>query len=62
MGAAFLAGLAVGFWKSLEELETTWTRGGSFEPKIGEAERASELGRWAEAVKRSRGWNEETAR
>jgi glycerol kinase len=62
MGAAFLAGLGVGFWKSLEELETTWTRGGSFEPKITEAERATELGRWAEAVTRSRGWNAEVTR
>jgi glycerol kinase len=57
MGAAFLAGLGVGFWKSLEELETTWTRGANFEPQIGEAERAGELGRWVEAVKRSRGWS-----
>jgi glycerol kinase len=62
MGAAFLAGLGSGFWTGLEELEKTWTRGGSFEPKLGEAERATELGRWAEAVKRSRAWNEETER
>jgi glycerol kinase len=61
MGAAFLAGLGVGLW-SMEALEKTWARGGSFAPAMPEAERAVQLGRWKEAVARSRGWNQEAAR
>jgi glycerol kinase len=61
MGAAFLAGLGCGVW-SMEALEKTWARGGSFAPAMPEAERAVQLGRWKEAVARSRGWNQEAAR
>ncbi len=46
----------------MEALEKTWARGGSFVPAMPEAERAEQLGRWEEAVARSRGWNQETAR
>ena len=59
MGAAFLAGLGCGYWKSLAELEARWSRGASFTPAIGEAERETQLTRWREAVKRSLRWSED---
>jgi glycerol kinase len=58
MGAAFLAGLGSGFWKSLEEVESSWTEGRSFKPSIAGAAREVQLGRWKEAVSRSRHWDE----
>lgn len=62
MGAAFLAGLGCGYWKSAGELEDRWTRGESFTPSITESARKLKLERWREAVGRSRHWNrEETA-
>ena len=59
MGAAFLAGLGCGYWKSVAELEARWSRGESFTPAIGEAERETQLTRWREAVKRSLHWSED---
>jgi glycerol kinase len=58
MGAAFLAGLGSGFWKSLEELASRWTEGGSFKPSITDEARGEQLGRWKEAVSRSRHWDQ----
>jgi glycerol kinase len=59
MGAAFLAGLGCGYWKSLEELESRWTEGARFTPAITDAEREVQLTRWKEAVKRSLHWNQD---
>ena len=59
MGAAFLAGLGSGYWKSLEDLESRWTRGGSFTPSITDAARDAQLARWKEAVSRARNWSQE---
>jgi glycerol kinase len=56
LGAAYLAGLAVGFWKSPEEIAHQWRVERRFEPSMPET-RARELrGRWTEALARSRGW------
>jgi glycerol kinase len=56
LGAAYLAGLAVGFWKSRAELAEHWRADGSFEPQIKQS-RADELrARWNEAVRRSLDW------
>jgi glycerol kinase len=56
LGAAYLAGLAVGFWKSPEEIAHQWRVERRFEPSMPEA-RARELrARWNEALERSRGW------
>ena len=56
LGAAALAGLAVGFWQDRAELEAT-TRGGTeFEPTMGEDRRAALLAGWKRAVERARGW------
>ncbi|QMV18881.1 glycerol kinase GlpK [Granulicella sp. 5B5] len=56
MGAAYLAGLGSGFWSSVSELESLWTRGESFTPAISTTERTTQLTRWKEAVSRSQHW------
>jgi glycerol kinase len=56
LGAAYLAGLAVGVWASSEELSAQWAVDRRFEPQWSDAERARKRERWSEAVARSRGW------
>lgn len=56
LGAAYLAGLAVGFWPSVESLASQWRRDRLFEPAIGDDERAERLARWHKAVERARDW------
>jgi len=56
LGAAFLAGLAVGYWESREELERIWAQDRRFEPRMGEAERERLLSGWGEALARAKGW------
>lgn len=51
MGAAFLAGLAVGYWKNIDELKHTFTIGQAFEPKMHEAERNKLYSGWQRAIK-----------
>ena len=57
LGAAYLAGLAVGFWSSQEEIAAQWRIERRFEPGMPDGERASRLGHWRRAVERSRGWS-----
>ncbi|MGC8793754.1 MAG: glycerol kinase GlpK [Bryobacteraceae bacterium] len=54
LGAAFLAGLAVGFWKSVEELESFWRVERVFEPRMPVSRRDQLLDGWREAVARCR--------
>lgn len=57
LGAAYLAGLAVGFWKSTEDLREHWQVDKTFEPKMS-PEKARALRRnWNEAVKRALDWD-----
>jgi glycerol kinase len=56
LGAAYLGGLAVGFWKSLEEVARNWQVERRFEPGMSRDEAAARLKRWSFAVERSRGW------
>jgi glycerol kinase len=56
LGAAYLAGLAVGFWRNLEEIARNWRSERRFEPNMSRDEAAAKLKRWALAVERSRGW------
>ncbi len=56
LGAAYLAGLAVGYWDSIEQIEKQWQADRTFEPTISADERQSKLARWKEAVERSRRW------
>jgi glycerol kinase len=56
LGAAYLAGLAVGFWQSLEEIARNWRVERCFEPGMSRDEAAKKLTRWSLAVERARGW------
>ena len=56
MGAAYLAGLAVGCWKSKEEVIKNWAIDRTFEPKIGEDERRKRIKGWNKAVKYAFDW------
>jgi glycerol kinase len=56
LGAAYLAGLAVGFWKDVTEIEANWALDRRFEPSMDPAERDRRIGGWHRAVERTRGW------
>jgi len=56
LGAAYLAGLAVGFWKDTGEIGTQWEVDKVFEPKMTRAHVAELRGRWNEALTRAKGW------
>lgn len=56
MGAAYLAGLAVGYWGNLEEIAANWQEDRSFQPDMDDAVRRRKLSGWAKAVERSRNW------
>lgn len=58
LGAAFLAGLAVGFWEGPGDVARLWQRERVFEPALPDDEREHRLARWRQAVERSRGWAE----
>jgi glycerol kinase len=55
LGAAYLAGLAVGIWKSRDEVERFWRTGRVFEPAMGAARREELFAGWKAAVVRCRG-------
>jgi glycerol kinase len=59
LGAAYLAGLAIDFWSSQEEIQKQWRVESTFEPNMSEDQRASLYAGWKKAVERSRGWAEE---
>ena len=59
LGAAYLAGLAVGYWDSLEEIQRCWVRERRYEPRMATEERDRLYARWLKAVERARGWAEE---
>ena len=56
LGAAYLAGLAVGFWKDRAEVQRAWEADRTFEPKLNADEATHRRRRWAEALERSREW------
>jgi glycerol kinase len=58
LGAAYLAGLAVGFWSGTAELRAQRLADIRFEPRIDVAERERRRGKWRGAVERSKGWNQ----
>ncbi len=58
LGAAFLAGLAVGYWKSAEELHQTAVIDRSFHPEMPAEEREKKLAGWKKAVERAFDWYE----
>jgi glycerol kinase len=56
LGAAYAAGLAVGFWAKVEDLRANWGVDKTWEPKMDTAKRAKLFDGWLEAVKRTFGW------
>lgn len=59
LGAAYLAGLEVGYWKDQTDLKTHWALDKRFEPKMLAEEREKRYGRWKRAVERTLRWAEE---
>jgi glycerol kinase len=56
LGAAYLSGLAVGFWKSTDEITGQWRVDRRFEPALPEADSRRMRARWSAAVERARKW------
>ena len=56
LGAAYLAGLGVGFFSSRREIETNWEEERRFEPRIAPEDRERLYQGWLSAVARSRNW------
>ena len=56
MGASYLAGLAVGFWTSKDDVIKNWALDKEFEPAMDDAKRAEELKGWKKAVNSTLGW------
>ncbi|MDO4345411.1 MAG: glycerol kinase GlpK [Eubacteriales bacterium] len=59
MGAAYLAGLAVGYWPSKEDVIRNWKIGRTFTPMISEEDREKRIRGWKKAVKYAYGWAKE---
>ncbi|MGE3309478.1 MAG: glycerol kinase GlpK [Limisphaerales bacterium] len=58
LGAAYLAGLATGFWKSRSDVQRAWQVDRTFEPRMSRDEAAHRHQRWRRALDRSRNWEE----
>ena len=56
LGAAYLAGLAVGYWQDQSEITSNWALDREFQPDLPAATRAQLYGTWQRAVERSLGW------
>ena len=56
LGAAFAAGLAVGFWSGRDELRERWAQDRRWEPRMDERSREREYAQWKKAVERSLDW------
>lgn len=56
-GAAFLAGLATGYWKSKEEIKKVWKINAIFEPAMDQSERNQRYALWQKAVSRAQDWD-----
>jgi glycerol kinase len=58
LGAAYAAGLAVGFWKEVEDLRANWGKDKEWDPKMDAEHREKEYKGWLKAVTRTFGWIE----
>jgi len=56
LGAAYLAGLAVGYWKARADIASQWQVERRFEPKMAPAEAGALRSRWRDALDRAKGW------
>ena len=57
LGAAYLAGLAVGYWSGPEDIRQNWAVDRVFDPQLPETHRAARLAGWQRAVNSARGWS-----
>ena len=60
MGTAYLAGLAVGYWKDLEDIKNNWMVDRTFVPVLEEKTRTERIQGWKKAVKYAYGWAKKT--
>jgi glycerol kinase len=60
LGAAYAAGLAVGYWPDLEGLRNNWHRAAQWSPSMDEGRREREYGNWRRAVELTFGWIQHT--
>ncbi len=58
LGAAYLAGLATGFWRDRAEVSRSWQADRTFEPQMSADQAAHRRARWRQALERSREWEE----
>ncbi len=58
LGAAYLAGLAVGYWESVDDIARQWQVERRFEPGMDAGRRAELMARWGRAVEHAKGWAE----
>jgi glycerol kinase len=58
LGAAYAAGLAVGFWNAIDDLRANWASDREWQPSMDPARRAAEYGRWKKAVTKTFDWVE----
>lgn len=59
VGASYMAGLAVGFWDSKEDVLSNWAPDREFEPRMPEGKRRYEIRHWTQAVESTLGWTKE---
>jgi len=59
LGAAYAAGLAVGFWNAVDDLRANWAKDKEWQPKMDAAQRDKEYGFWKKAVTRTFDWVED---
>ena len=57
LGAAYLAGLATGFWESRDEIDAKWKLAHRYEPQMPKSENDRLHRRWSRAVERAKGWD-----
>jgi glycerol kinase len=58
LGAAYAAGLAVGFWNAVDDLRANWAKDKEWHPQLDPAKREAEYKQWKKAVTRTFDWVE----
>jgi len=59
LGAAYLAGLAVGFWSSIEEISTQWKEDKKFNPGMDNKQKEALISQWKRAIRATLAWSED---
>ena len=59
LGAAYLAGIAVGYWKDTEDIRDNWKLSRTFHPEMEADKRKKQIRGWKKAVQRSFSWAED---